>query len=110
MQAKLYVGNLSYSASEEDLKSLFKNYGNVLEVNIVRDLYSGQSKGFAFVQLETSTEAEKALELDGQEFMGRRLAVSEARPPKRENRPRQRGHFGRGHGGGDRGGRGRGNY
>ncbi len=84
MQAKLFVGNLSYQASEEDLKTLFGDFGSVLEINLVRDKYSGQSKGFAFVQFGSEEEAEKALAMDGQDFMGRKIAVSKARPPKND--------------------------
>ena len=86
MQAKLFVGNLPYQASEDDLKSLFGDFGSVLEINLVRDKYSGQSKGFAFIQLGSGDEAEKALVLDGQDFMGRKISVSEARPPKKDFR------------------------
>lgn len=98
MQTKLYVGNLNYNASEEEIKQLFEKYGNVSSVTIIRDSYSGQSKGFGFVEMSSSEEAQKALEQNGQEFMGRNLNVSEARPQA----PRHGGG-----GGGFGGGRGR---
>ena len=82
MQAKLYVGNLSYSATESDLQTLFQKYGEVKSVSLITDKYSGQSKGFAFVEMANASDAEKALAANGSEFMGRTLAVSEARPPK----------------------------
>jgi RNA recognition motif-containing protein len=86
MQPKLYVGNLSYNAKEEDLRSLFSKYGNVNSVSIISDKFTGRSKGFAFVEMASGEEAEKALELNDQEFLGRKLNVSEARPPQ----PRER--------------------
>ena len=98
MEAKLYVGNLSFNATEDDVKPLFQKYGTVVEVNLVRDRYSGQSKGFAFVQMASGSEAQKALELNGQEFMGRSLTVSEARP-KQDSQNRGKGGFDRGRGG-----------
>lgn len=84
MQTKLYVGNLSYNAGEEELKSLFAKYGTVQNIEIIKDRYTGQSKGFAFVEMSTSEEAQKALELNGTPFLERNLNISEARP--QENR------------------------
>ena len=101
MNAKLYVGNLSWTATDEDIKSAFSKYGNLVEASVVRDRFSGRSKGFAFVRFENSESAEKALELNGQDFMGRKLMVSEAR----EQTERTGGGGGRDFGG-DRGGRG----
>jgi RNA recognition motif-containing protein len=76
---KLYVGNLNYSANDEDLKALFVNYG---EVSYVRVL---EGRGFGFVEMSTVEEAEKAMsELNNQEFMGRVLKVAEARPQNRQ--------------------------
>ena len=94
MPAKLYVGNLPYTVDDEELRKLFSKYGAILEVNIIRDQYSGQSKGFAFVQYATPAEAQKALELDGQELSGRKIKVSEAKPPREGFRDRPRGKFG----------------
>ena len=98
MQPKIYVGSLSYDTSEEDLKKLFAKYGNVVEANVIRDSYTGKSKGFGFVQFSSGAEAEKSLEQNGQEFMGRRIVVSEARPPREDARGggRGKGGFGRG--------------
>ncbi len=82
MQAKLYVGNLSYSTTEADLRTLFQKYGEIKSVSLVTDKYSGQSKGFAFVEMVNAADAEKAVADTGMEFMGRTLNISEARPPK----------------------------
>ncbi len=101
MNAKLYVGNLSWTATDEDIKSAFSKYGNLVEASVVRDRFSGRSKGFAFVRYENSESAEKALELNGQDFMGRKLMVSEAR-----EQTERTGGGDRGGRGGDRGGRG----
>ena len=106
MQNKLYVGNLSYQASEGDLQTLFGKHGTVSSVNIIRDSYSGQSKGFAFIEMASSTEAEAALQENGAEFMGRNLTVSEARP-QTDRGPRRSGGGG---GGGGRPDRGRGGF
>lgn len=92
---RLYIGNLSYQAREEDLKQLFSKYGLVREVNLVRDRFSKKPKGYAFIEMP-SVEADKALALNGNEFFGRRLIVSRAKsknsggPSRRPNsRPRQ---------------------
>ncbi len=83
MQSKLYVGNLNYSVAESDLYTLFQKYGDVISVNLVKDKYTGQSKGFAFVEMSNSANAEKALAENGNALMGRNITVSEARPPKK---------------------------
>lgn len=106
MDAKMYVGNLSYDATQDDLQSLFEAHGAVTDVFIVKDRESGRPRGFAFVTMDTKESMQAAIEaLNGQEFMGRELAINEARP--RENRG-QGGGGGRGGygGGGGRGGRG----
>lgn len=101
MEKKLYVGNLSYDATREDVQSLFESHGTVSDVFIVKDRESGRPRGFAFVTMETQESMEAAIEaLNGEEFMGRNLAINEARP--REERS------GGGDGGGYRGGGGRG--
>lgn len=75
----IYVGNINYQATEEDLKNVFSEYGEVTSVKIINDRETGRSKGFGFVEMESG--AEKAIEeLDGKEFQGRRLRVNEARP------------------------------
>ena len=83
MQAKLYVGNLSYNATEEDLRGLFSKFGTIHNVEVIKDRYTGQSKGFAFVEMSTGEEAQKALEVNGSDFLGRNINVSEARPQER---------------------------
>lgn len=82
MQTKLFVGNLNYNVKETDLKDLFDKYGEVKSVSIITDKYSGQSKGFAFVEMAKAEDAEKALAENGSDLMGRAINVSEARPPK----------------------------
>jgi cold-inducible RNA-binding protein len=119
MSTKLYVGNLPYTAKEESLKEHFSSAGSVASVKIIIDRETGRSKGFGFVEMESEDGAQSAVsQLDGQEFEGRSLRVSEAKPqPERESRGggggfgggRSGGGFGGGggnRGGGDRGGRG----
>ena len=76
---KLYVGNLSYDASEQDLEELFNEFGNVNSVRLIKDYETGRSKGFAFVEFSDSSQAQAALKLDGEEFKDRRLKVNVAR-------------------------------
>lgn len=81
MEAKLYVGNLSYSTTEADLRSLFSQAGTVASVALIKDRDSGQSKGFAFVEMSNQAEAQKAISTLNGHFMGdRELRVSMARP------------------------------
>jgi len=80
MQPKLYVGNLSYDAKDSDLQNLFSKYGNVQSATIITDRFTGRSKGFGFVEMASGEEAEKALALNGTDFLGRNITVSEARP------------------------------
>ena len=104
MESKLYVGNLSYSTTEDDLKALFAGAGTVSSVALIKDRDSGQSKGFAFVEMSTQVESEKAISMFNGYSMGQReLKVSLARP--REERPGGGGGFGNRGGGGNRGGR-----
>lgn len=102
----MYVGNLSFDATQEDLEGLFSAHGNVTDVFILKDRESGRPRGFAFVSMETPDEMNAAIEaLNGEEFMGRNLAVNEARPRE------ERGGGGGGYrGGGDRRGGGGGGY
>lgn len=84
MNSKLYVGNLSYQTSEGELAELFGNYGDVKSAKIIMDRDTGRSKGFAFVEMESSEQANEAVAgLDGQEAFGRNLRVNIAkeRPP-----------------------------
>ena len=77
----IYVGNVPYAATEEDLEELFSEYGPVATATIIRDRYDGRSKGFGFVEMENQEDGERAIEaLDGQEMMGRPLKVNPARP------------------------------
>ncbi|MFQ5903119.1 MAG: RNA recognition motif domain-containing protein [Candidatus Binatia bacterium] len=81
MGAKLYVGNLSYSVVETKLQELFAQHGSVVSVRIITDKFSGRSKGFGFVEMGSNEEAERATAaLNGTEFEGRAIVVSEARP------------------------------
>ncbi len=119
MAAKLYVGNLPYSATEDGLKTHFSSAGSVASVKIIIDRETGRSKGFGFVEMESDDGAQSAVsQLDGQEYEGRSLRVSEAKPqPERESRGggggfgggRSGGGFGGGGAGGNRGGGDRGN-
>ncbi|HDM08671.1 MAG: RNA-binding protein [Candidatus Omnitrophica bacterium 4484_49] len=82
----IYVGNLSRDISEQDLKARFAEYGEVLSCRIIKDQFSGQSRGFGFVEMPSQEEAEKAIAaLNGKELSGRPLVVNQARPrqPKR---------------------------
>jgi cold-inducible RNA-binding protein len=83
MNLKLYVGNLPFGVSEEDLQKLFSEAGVVQSVKIVMDAYSGRSRGFGFVEMAAKEDAEKAIALiNGKTFMERTLIVNEARPQK----------------------------
>jgi RNA recognition motif-containing protein len=92
----IFVGNLSYGATEDSIRSLFEAYGTVERVNIVTDRDTGQARGFGFVEMSVSSEADRAIaELNGRELDGRALNVNEARP--KENRG-SAGGYGRGGG------------
>lgn len=92
----IYVGNLSFKVTQEDLMSVFAEYGSVKRVQLPTDRESGRPRGFGFVEMETEAEEDKAIaELDGAEWMGRVMKVNKAKP--REERGGDRG--------GDRGGR-----
>jgi RNA recognition motif-containing protein len=85
MNLRLYVGNIPFGASEEDLKKFFSEAGAIQSVKIVTDPYSGRSRGFGFVEMASATDAEKAISLfNGKTFMDRTLTVSEARPQKQK--------------------------
>ena len=85
MNLKLYVGNLAFGASEEDLMKLFSEAGAVQSAKIVTDAYSGRSRGFGFVEMTSEVEAEKAVStINGKTFMDRTLIVSEAKPQKKK--------------------------
>ena len=100
MSIKLFVGNLSFNATQEQLQDLFAPHGTVVEVDVIKDKFSGRPRGFAFVSMETKEAADAAVQaLNGKEIDGRALTVNEARP--REDRPPRSGGGG---GGGYRGG------
>lgn len=78
---KLYVGNLSYSVTKEDLKEMFSEYKSITETFLIEDRATGRSKGFGFVEIEDSSEADKAIkEMDGKSIQGRNIRVNEAQP------------------------------
>ena len=100
MGTKLYVGSLPYSTTEQQLSELFAQHGTVQSAKVITDRYTGQSRGFGFVEMATGEEAQKAIAaLNGTQMGGRTLVVNEARP--QEKRP----YGGGGGGGGDRGDR-----
>ena len=109
---KLYVGNLPFSATEESLHDFFSQAGvSPSAVNLIRDRFTGQSRGFAFVEISNDEEADRAINsMNGQNFGGRNLVVNEARPQEQRGGGGGRGGFGGGRGGhgGGGGGRGRG--
>lgn len=98
----IYVGNLSYELTEDALRQAFETYGEVESVNIIKDKYSGQSKGFGFVEMPDDEKAMAAIEgLNQTELMGRNLNVNKAKP-RTERRDRRGGGGGGGGGGGRR--------
>jgi RNA recognition motif-containing protein len=97
----IYVGNLSNASTEDELRAAFEAFGQVTSATIIKDKFSGESRGFGFVEMPSKEEAQAAIDkMNGQDLGGRSIRVSEARP-KTERRP------GGGGGGGSRGGRGR---
>ena len=106
MPAKLFVGNLSFQATEEDLRELFAQAGTVESVRIVADQFTGRPRGFGFVEMSTKEEAAKAVEmLNGRLFRDRNLVVDEARPqPQRGSGGPRGGGPGGSRGGGGGGG------
>ena len=96
---KLYVGNLSFNTSNQDLNELFGTVGTVVSSNVIEDRETGRSRGFGFVEMSSKEEGQNAIaEFDGKEVNGRTLKVNEAKPQER------RGNGGGGYGGGGRGG------
>jgi RNA recognition motif-containing protein len=94
----IYLGNLSYSATETSVRDLFEGFGAVTTAKIVTDKFTGSSRGFGFVEMPNDDEAQKAIaELNGKEFQGRKMVVNESRPREntgRENRaPRREGGY-----------------
>lgn len=106
MNSKLFVGNLSFNTTENDLQDAFSAHGTVTEANLMMDRMSGRPRGFGFVTMSSEAEAQKAIEaMNGQELDGRALTVNIARP-REERAPGGGGGFrGRSNGGGGGGGR-----
>jgi len=105
---KLYVGNLSYSATHTNLEEWFAQYGTVQSAQVITDRDTGRSKGFGFVEMDTDAQAQAAIQgLNDQEFDGRRLTVNEAKPREPRSGGGGYGGGGGGYGGGGGGGRGR---
>jgi len=113
----IYVGNLSRDVTEDDLRQAFEAFGQVSSVNIIKDRFTGESRGFGFVEMPARTEAKDAITgLNSQDIKGQAVSVNEARPKPESHRPGGggggRGGFGRGRGGdgGRGGGSGRGGH
>jgi RNA recognition motif-containing protein len=95
---RIYVGNLPYSVTDDDLRDTFAEFGELASAEVVKDRFSGQSKGFGFVEMPNNSEADQAIKaLNDQPLKGRKLTVNEARP--RADRPPRRGGGGGGGGG-----------
>lgn len=100
MEKRLYVGNLSYNSTEDDLEALFKQAGTVVSCQLMLDKFTSRSRGFAFVEMESVDEANSAVEMfNEQDFEGRSLRVNiakprEERPPRREGGGRERSYRG----------------
>jgi cold-inducible RNA-binding protein len=106
---KLYVGNLAYQVTEDQLREAFESFGQVESVAIIKDKYSGQSKGFGFVEMPTNAEGQAAIDsLNGKDFSGRAIKVNEAKPRTEGSQGRGGGRRGGGGGGAGGGFRGRG--
>lgn len=87
MNNKIYVGNLNYNTTEDELRNTFSEYGTIESVNIITDRFSGQSKGFGFIEMSNSDEAKQAIDgMDQQELGGRSLKVNEAKEKSNNNR------------------------
>jgi cold-inducible RNA-binding protein len=85
----IYVGNLSYDSTEQEIQELFSGFGDIASVKVITDKFSGRSKGFAFVEMASKDQAESAIEqLNGKEFKGRTIVVSEARPKRDDDMSR----------------------
>lgn len=106
MSMKLYVGNLSFNTTNQDLNELFGAYGTVESTNVIEDRDTGRARGFAFVEMAEKADAERAIsELDGKEVGGRQIKVNEAKPQENRGGGGGRGGYGGGGGrGGNRGG------
>jgi RNA recognition motif-containing protein len=109
MSAKLYVGNLSFNTTQQDLEEMCGEFGTVESTNIIEDRETGRSRGFAFVEMSSNEEAQNAISaLNGKEIDGRALTVNEAKPREDRGGSGGGGRGGYGGGGGNRGGGNRG--
>jgi RNA recognition motif-containing protein len=91
MGKRLYVGNISFRATEDDVKDLFSKAGEVVSVKLIKDAATGRARGFGFVEMSTDEEAQKAVsQLNGNNFMERSIVVNEAKPQEK----RERGQYG----------------
>jgi RNA recognition motif-containing protein len=101
----IYVGNLLFDVTEDELKELFAPFGQVTEVRLIMDKFSGKTKGFGFIEMPSKEEAEKAIEgLNGKDIKGRAMTVNEAKPKTERGGRGGRGSFGGGGRGRERGG------
>jgi RNA recognition motif-containing protein len=83
----IYVGNLSYDATDETIRKAFESFGQVISAKVIKDKYTGQSRGFGFVEMVEQTQAQTAIKsLNGKELLGKEISVSEARPRRDEGR------------------------
>ena len=106
MGTKLYVGGLPYSTTEQQLSELFAPQGSVTSAKVITDKFTGQSRGFGFVEMATGEEAQKAISaLNGTQMDGRTITVNEAKPQEKRTGGGGGGYGGGGGGGGERGGR-----
>lgn len=91
MSKRLYVGNISFKATEDDVKDLFSQAGEVVSVKLIKDASTGRARGFGFVEMATAEGAQKAIaQLNGNNFMARSLVVNEAKPQEKRERGQQR--------------------
>ena len=103
MSKRLYVGNISFKATEEDVKDLFSSAGEVVSVRLIKDAATGRLRGFGFVEMASDEDAQKAVStLNGNNFMERSLVVNEAKPQERRERGQSRERSGYGARGGRR--------
>jgi len=88
----IYVGNLSYDATDENLRQAFESFGEVTSAKVIKDKYTGQSRGFGFVEMPAQSQAQTAIKsLNGKELLGKQMSVNEARPRSNEGRSGGRG-------------------
>ena len=104
MAKNIYVGNLTWECTADDLLALFQEHGNVSRAQVITDRETGRSRGFGFVEMENDAEAQKAIDaLNGTDYQGRALTVNEAKPREDRSGGGGRGGYGGGRGGSDRG-------